>query len=122
MHEPPKPPYKTIDLCAGIGGIRKAFELTGRFQNIISAEIDRYACQTYEHLFGENPYNDLTSEDFKSQLENVSYDILLAGFPCQTFSRVGLEEGFENEEKGQIFFISQTLSIVHAHALFFLKM
>ena len=74
------------------------------FQNIMSAEIDKYACQTYEHLFGENPYNDLTSEDFKTQLEKITYDVLLAGFPCQTFSRVGLEEGFENEEKGQIFF------------------
>lgn len=104
LHEPPRQPYRTIDLCAGIGGIRKAFELTGRFQNIISAEIDKYACQTYEHLFGKNPYNDLTSEDFKMQLEGISYEILLAGFPCQTFSRVGLEEGFENEEKGQIFF------------------
>ena len=104
LHELPRPPYRTIDLCAGIGGIRRAFELTGQFRNIMSAEIDKYACQTYEHLFGENPYNDLTSEDFKRQLEDISYDILLAGFPCQTFSRVGLKEGFENEEKGQIFF------------------
>lgn len=104
LHESPEQPYKTIDLCAGIGGIRRAFELTGQFQNIMSAEIDRYACQTYEHLFGENPYNDITSEDFKKQLEDTSYDVLLAGFPCQTFSRVGLEEGFKNEEKGQIFF------------------
>lgn len=104
LHEPPVQPYRTIDLCAGIGGIRRAFELTGQFQNIMSAEIDKYACQTYEHLFGENPYNDLTSEGFKTQLEETPYDILLAGFPCQTFSRVGLEEGFKNEEKGRIFF------------------
>ena len=32
--------YKTIDLCAGIGGIRRGFELTGKFQNVLSAEID----------------------------------------------------------------------------------
>ena len=32
--------YKTIDLCAGIGGIRRGFELTGSFQNVRSAEID----------------------------------------------------------------------------------
>lgn len=97
-------PYKTIDLCAGIGGIRRGFELTGKFKNVMSAEIDKYACQTYEHLFGENPLNDLTDESFKKKLDNLEYDILLAGFPCQTFSRVGLEEGFENHEKGQIFF------------------
>ena len=49
--------YKTIDLCAGIGGIRRGFELTGKFKNVLSAEIDKYACVTYEHLYGENPKN-----------------------------------------------------------------
>ena len=39
--------YKTIDLCAGIGGIRKGFELTGEFENVLSAEIDYFACATY---------------------------------------------------------------------------
>jgi len=62
-----------------------------------------WACKTYEHIFGENPSNDVTSEDFKVLIERTPYDVLLAGFPCQTFSRVGLQEGFENEEKGKIF-------------------
>lgn len=74
------------------------------FTNVLSAEVDKWACMTYEHMFGENPENDLTSEAFKNTVEQTPYDILLAGFPCQTFSRVGLGEGFENEEKGQIFF------------------
>jgi len=104
LHNCPAKPYRTIDLCAGIGGIRRAFELVGPFQNVLSAEIDKYACQTYEHLFGECPQNDLTSADFKGQIEDLPYDILLAGFPCQTFSHVGLKEGFNDEEKGQIFF------------------
>lgn len=96
-------PYNTIDLCAGIGGIRKGFELNGNFINVLSAEIDNFACQTYEHLFGDNPANDLTSETFKLKVEETNYDILLAGFPCQTFSRAGLKEGFDNETKGIIF-------------------
>ncbi len=95
--------FKTVDLCAGIGGIRRGFELTGLFQNVLSAETDEWACRTYEHIYGENPRNDVTSADFKALMESTQYDVLLAGFPCQTFSRVGLEEGFENEEKGQIF-------------------
>lgn len=95
--------YKVIDLCAGIGGIRRGFELTGRFENVLSAEIDKYACMTYEHIFGENPFNDITDESLKQKIENTLYDVLLAGFPCQSFSRVGLEEGFGNEEKGKIF-------------------
>ena len=45
--------YKTIDLCAGIGGIRRGFELTGKFETVLSAEIDDSACQTYEHLYGD---------------------------------------------------------------------
>lgn len=71
---------------------------------VLSAEIDDYACKTYEHLFGENPKNDLTTNEFKSLAEQIEYDILLAGFPCQTFSRVGKREGFVNEAQGQIFF------------------
>lgn len=97
---------KTIDLCAGIGGIRKGFEMTGFYENVLSAEIDPYACLTYKHLYGENPYKDLTSDDFKSMLKKrkYKYDVLLAGFPCQTFSRAGKEEGFEDKTKGTIFY------------------
>lgn len=96
--------YRTIDLCAGIGGIRKGFELTGHFQNVLSAEIDEYAAQTYESLYKENPRNDLTSEEFKKKVEKVRYDILLAGFPCQAFSSAGLQLGFEDKTKGTVFF------------------
>ena len=96
-------PLRTIDLCAGIGGIRKGFELTGHFENVLSAEIDKYACITYEHLYGENPQNDLTLNEFKNRIDALEYEVLLAGFPCLTFSRAGLEEGFNNETKGIIF-------------------
>lgn len=96
-------PFRTVDLCAGIGGIRKGFELTGHFTNVMTAEIDKYACMTYMHLYNDDANNDLTSEEFKVRLEIIEYDVLLAGFPCQTFSRAGLEEGFDNKEKGIIF-------------------
>ena len=80
-------PLRTIDLCAGIGGIRRGFELAGAYKNVLSAEIDPYACKTYECLYGENPYNDITSKEFKFIVKRIEYDVLLAGFPCQTFSR-----------------------------------
>ena len=38
--------YKMIDLCAGIGGIRRGYELAGGFKNVLSAEIDKNACLT----------------------------------------------------------------------------
>lgn len=112
-------PLRTIDLCAGIGGISKGFELTGYFENIAAAEIDKYACLTYRHLYGLDACNDLTSEEFKRYLEEIEYDILLAGFPCQTFSRAGLEEGFNDEEKGIIFnHIAEIIERTRPRAIF----
>lgn len=96
--------YKTIDLCAGIGGIRRGFELTGRFKNVLSAEIDVFACKTYKHLYHEEANNDLTDEVFKNKVSNLEYDVLMAGFPCQTFSNVGKKLGFADQTKGTIFF------------------
>lgn len=96
--------YKTIDLCAGIGGIRKGYELAGCFKNVLSAEIDKNACLTYEHLYGENPMNDITTEEFKQKVDNTDYDVLLAGFPCQAFSRAGKKEGFLDKTRGTLFF------------------
>ena len=93
---------KTIDLCAGIGGIRRGFELAGDYTNVASAEIDEMACKTYEHLFGESPRHDITSDDYKHYLQTLRYDVLLAGFPCQAFSSVGLQQGFEDKTKGTI--------------------
>lgn len=111
--------YKTIDLCAGIGGIRRGFELTGSFKNVLSAEIDPFAIQTYKHLFGDDPSNDLTSEEFKKQVDTTEYDVLLAGFPCQTFSRAGKRLGFRDSTRGTIFFdIADIISRTSPRAVF----
>ena len=75
--------YRTIDLCAGIGGMRRGFELTGRCRNVLSAEIDEQAARTYEHLYGDDPRNNLMSKKFREKLKEHPYDILLAGFPCR---------------------------------------
>ncbi len=98
--------YKTIDLCAGIGGIRRGYELAGCFKNVLSAEIDKNACLTYQHLFKDkdDPYNDITTEEFKEKVEITDYDVLLAGFPCQSFSRAGKKEGFLDKTRGTLFF------------------
>lgn len=63
--------FKTIDLCAGIGGIRKGFELTGQFKNVMAAEVDTYAQRTYQHLYSEDANHDVTSEEFKQLLEHI---------------------------------------------------
>ncbi len=97
-------PYRTIDLCAGIGGIRRGFELASGFENVIAAEIDEFACRTYEHLFHDDPRNDIATDEFKKKVSELHYDVLLAGFPCQAFSSVGRKQGFEDTTRGTIFF------------------
>ena len=106
-----------IDLCAGVGGIRRGFELAGPFKNVLSCENDVYAAKTYEHLFGENPLADLTTGEFKKTAAQTDYDILLAGFPCQAFSAVGHKLGFEDKTRGTIFFhIAEMLKASHPTA------
>ena len=79
---------KMIDLFAGIGGIRIAFEENG-VECVKSSEIDKYACATYEKNFHEMPLGDIT----KINPEDLpDFDIIAGGFPCQPFSLGGLRK------------------------------
>ena len=92
--------YRFIDLFAGIGGMRLAFESTGA-TCVFSSEWDKYAQKTYEANFGEIPNGDITK--IKAS-EIPKFDILLAGFPCQPFSSIGKREGFEHKTQGTLFY------------------
>jgi DNA (cytosine-5)-methyltransferase 1 len=92
-----------IDLFAGTGGIRLAFEkalLEHGYEPVCvkSAEIDPRACETYELNFGVNPQCDVKSLD-----RIPPFDALLAGFPCQAFSYAGKQLGFA-DTRGTLFF------------------
>ena len=108
--------YKMIDLFAGIGGIRIAFESNGA-ECVASSEIDKYACKTYEMNFGEKPLGDIT----KIKPEDLpEFDIITAGFPCQPFSLGGLRKGFE-DTRGTLFFEVARLIRARRPKAFFLE-
>ena len=92
--------FKFIDLFAGIGGIRLGFESVGG-ECVFSSEWDKKACETYNTNFNEMPAGDITKIDAK---DIPDFDILLAGFPCQSFSILGKKEGFADETRGTLFF------------------
>jgi DNA (cytosine-5)-methyltransferase 1 len=101
-------PFKFIDLFAGIGGIRIAFQKVGG-QCVFSSENNQYSCKTYVENFGDIPAGDIKKIN---AYDIPNHDILLAGFPCQPFSISGVSKlkslniphGFSNESKGTLFF------------------
>jgi DNA (cytosine-5)-methyltransferase 1 len=91
--------FKFIDLFAGVGGMRLAFEKANG-QCVFSSEWDRYSQKTYAANFGEIPHGDITQID---EVEIPKFDVLLAGFPCQPFSTIGKRQGFNHPTQGTLF-------------------
>jgi DNA (cytosine-5)-methyltransferase 1 len=96
--------FKFIDLFAGIGGIRLPFQELGG-ECVFTSEWDKFAQKTYAANFGEVPYGDITQIDAE---QIPDHDVLLAGFPCQSFSQAGLKQGF-NDTRGTMFFEIQRI-------------
>jgi len=105
---PKNPKFSFIDLFAGIGGIRLAYQQNGG-KCIFSSEWDKFSKVTYEANFGEVPFGDITKINEKYIPD---HDVLLAGFPCQPFSIAGVSKknalgrkhGFLDETQGTLFF------------------
>ena len=100
--------YTFIDLFAGIGGMRIAYERAGG-HCVYSNEWNRYSQKTYFANFGEYPDGDITKVN---AADIPNHDILVAGFPCQPFSIAGVSKkqslgratGFEDKTQGTLFF------------------
>lgn len=93
--------YKSIDLFAGIGGIRMGFDnaFKGQIETVFVSEWDEFAQKTYRANFKDDfeIAGDITKID---ESTIPSFDICLAGFPCQAFSLAGRRQGFDDDYKG----------------------
>ena len=93
--------YRSIDLFAGIGGIRKGFDnaFADEIKTVFVSEWDENAQKTYKANYYDKfeIAGDITKIDEK---EIPSFDICLAGFPCQAFSLAGKRMGFDDDYKG----------------------
>ncbi len=111
-----KSTFKFIDLFAGIGGIRIPFQQLGG-ECVFTSEWDKFSQKTYIANFGEVPRGDITQ--IKAS-EIPAHDILLAGFPCQSFSQAGLKKGF-SDTRGTMFFEIQRILSKHRPKAFLLE-
>lgn len=95
--------FKTIDLFAGVGGIRMGFE-NARFKTVFANDFEPQCKDTYDLNFKDSK---LVVEDIrKIGIDDLpKFDFLLGGFPCQAFSIAGYRQGFSDEKgRGNLFF------------------
>ena len=104
---------KFVDLFCGIGSFHYSFKKLG-WECVMACDIDATARQTYALNYGIEPRGDICEIDPASVL---SYDILCAGFPCQPFSQIGQQRGFD-DERGTMFY--QIMKFVEYHRPSFL--
>lgn len=108
----PSAGFRFVDLFAGIGGTRLAFERSGG-QCVFTSEWNKYAEQTYRENFDDGR----ADHDFVGDITQVrtsdipDHDVLVAGFPCQPFSLAGVSKknsmgrphGFDDKTQGTLF-------------------
>src|SRR5574343_1729361 len=92
---------KFIDFCAGIGGGRLGLEKND-MQCLAFSEIDKNAEKTYRLFFGQKEKNFGDLMKINTQ-ELPDFDLMIAGFPCQTFSVIGQRKG-KSDERGQVIY------------------
>jgi DNA (cytosine-5)-methyltransferase 1 len=119
--------FRFIDLFAGIGGMRKAFDAAGG-QCVFTSEWNKYARMTYQANYECD--HEVTGDITKIEASEIpAHDVLVAGFPCQPFSIAGVSKknslgrahGFEDKTQGTLFFDVARILAHHRPAAFLLE-
>jgi len=113
--------YKSIDLFAGIGGIRKGFEeaFSENIETVFISEIDDWAKKTYLANYFDK--FEISGDITQIEPKNIpDFDIILAGFPCQPFSQAGKGLGF-SDTRGTLFFNIEGIIKEKRPKVFFLE-
>jgi DNA (cytosine-5)-methyltransferase 1 len=93
--------FKFVDLFAGIGGFHAALASLGG-KCVYASEIDNAASEIYLRNWGQRPDDDITKHANEFVMDVPAHDVLVGGFPCQPFSKSGLQKGME-EVRGTLF-------------------
>ncbi len=121
--------FRFIDLFAGIGGLRRGFDLAGG-TCVFTSELDKYAQQTYRANFDDGFGCPMVGDIREVQEEAIpAHDVLLAGFPCQPFSIAGVSKknalgqphGFRCDTQGTLFFEVARILAFHRPEAFVLE-
>jgi DNA (cytosine-5)-methyltransferase 1 len=108
----------TLDLCSGVGGISMGFDNAG-FKTNFACDIEPKCKITYDLNFTK-PKLHIQDLFEISPTWYPDFDVLVAGFPCQTFSIAGKRLGFADQTKGTIFFeLAEILRIRKPKAFMF---
>lgn len=96
-----------IDLFCGLGAFHTAFNRVNKSQNetqyecVFACDIDEKVRNIYEENYGMKPAGDINQVNIDKL---PAFDILCAGFPCQPFSIAGKKEGFQDKNRGNLFY------------------
>lgn len=101
--------FTYIDLFCGIGGFHQAMDILGG-KCVFASEIDKDCIKTYNENYGIDCNINIREID---ESKIPKFDMLCGGFPCQSFSKAGKQEGFNDKTKGTLFF--EILRILKYH-------
>lgn len=111
--------FKFVDLFAGIGGFHAALASLGG-TCVYASEIDPSASEIYLRNWGRRPKGDITKLANDEIMDVPPHDVLVGGFPCQPFSKSGLQKGME-EVRGTLFWNIARIIEVHQPSLVLLE-